>query len=64
VTDDPSDATPDENDDDPVELADDDASASVDDAVELAACAPSLVLVAKIPASDPKELTTYVPPLP
>jgi hypothetical protein len=66
VTGDAPDAASDESDDDAVELADDDANASVDDVVELAAspaCAP--VLVAKIPASDPRlELTTYVPPLP
>jgi hypothetical protein len=49
-----------------VELADDDASASVDDVVELAAPPTCVaVLVAKIPASDPRvELTTYVPPPP
>jgi hypothetical protein len=69
VTGAPPDAVADESDDDAVELADDDASASVDDAVELAASpvcmAVLLVLVAKIPASDPRlELTTYVPPLP
>ncbi len=61
----PTDAPVDESDDDAVELADDDASASVDDVVELAgALVNGLVLVAKIPASDPRpELTTYVPPL-
>jgi hypothetical protein len=60
--------SPDESEDDPVELADDDASATVDDVVELAALpacvAVPLVLVANIPAPDPKELTTYVPPAP
>ncbi len=56
----------DESDDDVVELADDDASARVDDVVELAAPPACVaVLVAKIPASDPRsELTTYVPPPP
>lgn len=67
VTGDAPDAASDESDDDAVELADDDASASVDDVVELAAppagTAAPIVLVAKIPASDPRlELTTYVPP--
>jgi len=47
-----------------VELADDDASASVELVASPVCAAVLLVLVAKIPALDPKELITYVPPLP